>query len=306
VYGICSPYTQDLTDIAYILATHWELYISPIINDWNDFNDRGDEYEIPPQAQARLNSIFRQTIGASVQLLYPRLIDSETWISQVSPEDRNIRFSRADRNTVLQSRKESALSQDGDDTLNVTRLPLIARYLLVASYLASFNPTTMDVRILSQVRDPTKKLRKIGVRKAQPGVALKVRSRLFLPELCLTLVRLPSDWTPPFRAGNVQLRQTLGDLWCSSGGFWTRREATLGKFPNSPWGVQRSRGDARSISSPGLSLLFFFGGVLIGYLLTDRELSDSPASGTNESARQIRNAGFVPVYYLNGAGLRNK
>ncbi|KIM24954.1 hypothetical protein M408DRAFT_331435 [Serendipita vermifera MAFF 305830] len=170
VYGICSPYTQDPIDISYILATHWALYISPIINDWNDFNDREEEYEIPAQAQARLNAIFRQSIGASVQSLYPRLVDSETWLSQGSEADYNIRFSEADRNTVLQRRKE--MHEQG--SLNVTRLPLMARYLLVASYLASFNPTSMDVRILSQVRDPTKKFRKIGPRKVRPGTALKI------------------------------------------------------------------------------------------------------------------------------------
>lgn len=180
VYGICSPYTQDPADIAYILATHWALYISPIINDWKDSNDREEEYEIPPQAQARLNAIFRQSIGASVQALYPRIIDSEAWLSQRSPEDRNIRFSRADRNTVLQGRKESGLTQGGDGNLNVTRLPLMGRYLLVASYLASFNPTKMDVRILSQVRDPTKKFRKMTARKVRPGVALKVGTT-FIP-----------------------------------------------------------------------------------------------------------------------------
>jgi origin recognition complex subunit 5 len=180
IYGICSPYTQDPVDIAYILATHWALYILPILNDWNDFNDREEEYEIPPQAQTRLNAIFRQSIGASVQSLYPRLIDSETWLSRISPEDRSIRFSRADRNTALQSRKESDLTQqEGDGNLNVIRLPLMGRYLLVASYLASFNPTTMDVRILSQVRDPTKKFRKISARKVRPGVALKVGSIQF-------------------------------------------------------------------------------------------------------------------------------
>ena len=171
VYGICSPYTQDPVDIAYILATHWALYISPIINDWNDFNDREEEYEIPPQAQARLNAIFRQSIGASVQSLYPRHIDSDTWLSQVPVEDNDIRFSQADRNTVLHRRKEV---QDGDGGINVTRLPKMARYLLVASYLASFNPTSMDVRILSQVRDPTKKFRKMGARKVRAGAALKV------------------------------------------------------------------------------------------------------------------------------------
>jgi origin recognition complex subunit 5 len=235
VYGICSPYTQDPVDIAYILATHWALYISPILNDWNDFNDRGEEYEIPPQAQARLNAIFRQAMGASVQTLYPRLVDSEAWLSQIPSEDRNIRFSRADRNTVLQGRKESSLTQGGDGDLNVTRIPLMGRYLLVASYLASFNPSRMDVRILSQVRDPTKKFRKIGARKVRPGVALKVGTTFILPSLNLT----------PFAHQIGHLLSgpgtfTFDRLWAISGALLE----VFGPAERPPW--------ASSLTAPGM------------------------------------------------------
>lgn len=228
VYGICSPYTQDPVDIAYILATHWALYISPIINDWNDYNDREEEYDIPPQAQARLNAIFRQSIGASVQSLYPRLVDSDTWLSHSSTADYNIRFSQADRNTVIQRRKE--IQQD-DSSLNVTRLPLMGRYLLVASYLASFNPTTMDVRILSQVRDPTKKFRKLGARKVRAGTALKVRCSInTLPSTLWLNPYSSPDWTLTLGTGGVHFRQIVGYIWCPSRGVWARRETSLVQF----------------------------------------------------------------------------
>lgn len=188
VHGICQPYTSDALDISYILATHWPLYISPLLNDWTDHNEKGEEYEMPATAQTRLNALFRQTIGASVQPLHLRLISATDYISQTSPDDFSLRISQIGHIPVaLKGRKEPESSTGKDESSNVISLPLMARYILVASYLASFNPTTMDIRILGQIRDPTKKYKKGGARKQRTGVALKVWL-ILLPFMAVLLI----------------------------------------------------------------------------------------------------------------------
>ncbi|PVF96680.1 hypothetical protein CPB86DRAFT_761732 [Serendipita vermifera] len=173
VYAICNAYTQDPEEIGYVVATHWAHYISPILNDWEEENEKGEDYDIPIEASSRLRALFRQTIGASVPVLYPRLVDASTWASQMGPQSFRLRFSETDRNTVIHGRRENESTTNGG-TQTVTSLPKMARYLLVASYLGSFNPSTMDIRILGQMRDPTKKYRRPATRKARPDAALKI------------------------------------------------------------------------------------------------------------------------------------
>jgi origin recognition complex subunit 5 len=183
VYSICNAYTQDPEEIGYVIATHWAHYISPILNDWTEENEKGEDYDIPIDAPARLNSLFRQTIGSSVPILYPRIVDAGTWISQINPQSFKLRFSEMDRNTVIHGRKGNE-NTSNDTTQIITSLPRMARYLLVASYLGSFNPAKMDVRILGQMRDPTKKFRKETTRKARPEAALKVREPTHSSQRC--------------------------------------------------------------------------------------------------------------------------
>jgi origin recognition complex subunit 5 len=175
VHGICQPYTSDPLDISYILAAHWPLYISPLLNDWREANEAGEEYAIPTEAQIRLTSLFRQTIGSSVQPLHLRQISATDYISQTSPDDFNVRFSQIGHVSIaLKGRKVLDAMAGKDEPSNVIGLPIMARYILVASYLGSYNPTKMDMRILGQIRDPTKKYKKGGARKQRTGTALKV------------------------------------------------------------------------------------------------------------------------------------
>ncbi|KAG8757744.1 hypothetical protein FRC14_001573 [Serendipita sp. 396] len=170
VHGICSPYMSDPLDMSYIVSTHWVMYISPIVNDWNYHNDTGEEYEIPPDAQTRLPSLFGRTIGTSVQQLHSRLTDATLWASQATPSAFSMRLSQMTRINIPPNRPDSEVT----GFLSVTSLPIMARFLLVASYLASFNPIRMDSRILSQTRDPTKKFRKIANPKTRASSSLKI------------------------------------------------------------------------------------------------------------------------------------
>lgn len=170
------PSTQDLNDVGYIAATHWPLFVSPLINDWVYFNEIGEEYEIPSDASGRLYSMFRQSIGSSIRQLHPRHVDALSWNAKLPRDLFQLRLSQGARSTA------SARKEDGNTQFaNLVRLPTLSRYILVASYLCSFNPTRMDARILGQMRDPTKRSRNTKARKPRPGTALKIGSMLSGP-----------------------------------------------------------------------------------------------------------------------------
>ncbi|KAG8824253.1 hypothetical protein FRC17_009141 [Serendipita sp. 399] len=88
---------SDPQDVDYIVATHWVMYISPIVNDWNYYNDAGEEYELPSDAQTRLPALFGRIIGASVQQIHSRLISATSWASQATPGAFSTRFSQMTR-----------------------------------------------------------------------------------------------------------------------------------------------------------------------------------------------------------------
>ena len=144
------------------------MYIFPILNDWQAANDRGEEYEIPLGAPGRLASMWRGKIAAAAQALYPRMKSAEEWARENEPTvplslDNPTANVLATTNLI---RKEEKPYAD---------LPRMARFLLVASYLCSYNPTRADVRIISKLsEDRSQKLRGGGTRKAKVSMVAKV------------------------------------------------------------------------------------------------------------------------------------
>ena len=220
------PSTQDLSDVGYVVATHWPLFVSPLLNDWVYFNEIEEEYEIPSDASGYLYSIFRQPIGSSIRQLHPRHVDALGWNAKLPPELFEMRLSQGAR-SAASTRKEDTNAAFA----NLVRLPTVSRYILVASYLASFNPPRMDARILGQIRDPTKRYRKAAARKTRPGTALKVCPSLFLRAIDRKL-QIGSVLSGPGSFGHDR-------LWAVAGALIE----VFGSNENPPW--------AESLTIPG-------------------------------------------------------
>jgi hypothetical protein len=156
-------------EIATVCAAVWPLYISPILNDWQAANDRGEDYEIPLGAPGRLASMWRGKIAAAAQAVYPRMKTAEGWARENEPAV-PLSLDNPTANSLLTT------SSTGKDEKPYADLPRMARFLLVASYLCSYNPTRADVRIISKLsEDRSQKLRGGGTRKVKVGVTTKVR-----------------------------------------------------------------------------------------------------------------------------------
>lgn len=172
VQAVCTPYTTSPAEIATVCAAVWPLYISPILNDWQAANDRGEDYEIPLGAPGRLASMWRGKIAGAAQALYPRNISAEEWARENEPA---VPLS-LDNPAASGLLTTNSIVKEGKSYID---LPRMARFLLVASYLCSYNPTRADVRIISKLsEDRSEKLRGGGTRKAKVGVVAKVRRSL--------------------------------------------------------------------------------------------------------------------------------
>ncbi len=168
VQAVCTPYTTFPAEIATVCAAAWPLYISPILNDWQAANDRGEEYEIPLGAPGRLASMWRGKIAEAARVLYPRNKAAEEWARENEP---SVPLS-LDNPTANRFPTTSSI---GKEEKPYADLPRMARFLLIASYLCSYNPTRADVQIISKLsEDRNQKLRGGRYRKAKVGMVTKV------------------------------------------------------------------------------------------------------------------------------------
>ena len=111
--------------------------------------------------------MWRGKVAAAAQALYPRMTTAEEWARQNEPAvPLSLDNPAANRLLTASSIGKEKVCAD---------LPRMARFLLVASYLCSYNPTKADVRIISKLsEDRSQKLRGGGTRKAKVGVVTKV------------------------------------------------------------------------------------------------------------------------------------
>jgi Origin recognition complex (ORC) subunit 5 C-terminus len=112
--------------------------------------------------------MWRGKIAAAAQTLYPRIKTAEEWGREnESPVPLSL-----DNPAISGS---LATSLTGKEEKPYADLPRMARFLLVASYLCSYNPTRADVRIISKLsEDRGQRLRGGGIRKARAIVVAKV------------------------------------------------------------------------------------------------------------------------------------
>ena len=112
--------------------------------------------------------MWRGKIGIAVQVLYPRNKSAEEWARENEP---TVPLS-LDNTSAKWLLTTSSIEKEEKP---YAELPRMARFLLVASYLCSYNPTRADVRIISKLsEDRSQKLRGGGTRKAKVGMVTKV------------------------------------------------------------------------------------------------------------------------------------
>ncbi|PLW51991.1 hypothetical protein PCANC_08417 [Puccinia coronata f. sp. avenae] len=109
-----------------------------------------------------------------------------THLTPVTPRIQTIKFNAGiDRGAPAMYHRQKTL-----DTLSLS-LPMVARFLLVAAFIASFNPARTDLRLFLTSNEGVKKRQTRGPRKIQPGqiIRAKILQRLLGPKM-FTIGRL--------------------------------------------------------------------------------------------------------------------
>jgi len=146
LYSICSPFTRDPHELAYIAAAQWPSFIAPVL----EAQKRATEFHsIPEDVRLRLLRVFLPSFSAALEALLPRRTHSLAW-----------------------SRMLDLNEGPGVDNKNaevITRsLPTLQKYILLSAFLASSNPPRTDMRMFSRNRETRSKKRRGGGTRKMP------------------------------------------------------------------------------------------------------------------------------------------
>ena len=186
LYDVCSPFTKDPNELAYIAAARWPGFITPILDEYRRLldetrDDPGDEDEFEltaptEDARIRLIRLFTPSFTTALEALYPRLSNAAEWAVDNRPQRNLLSSGFSGANLV-----DKSAPRTPHGTLTDV-LPRMSKLILLAAYLASTNPTKSDIRMFGRALNERKKRRRGivasargGTIKVDPGVSLRSR-----------------------------------------------------------------------------------------------------------------------------------
>lgn len=204
---MCSLYTKDPDELAYIAAARWPGFVQPVLDEHrqrvealNSRRARGadddggadeeegvdiDDIDLddpallelrPPDehTRMRLTRLFTDSFSRALEHLYPRRTNALAWArANVPPENL---LSIPPRQVVSVATRLPEECSRGEAPLRA--LPRMAKFVLVAAFLASTNPAKTDMRMFGRGPDERKKKRKRGSprKMSAKNAAVKVRN----------------------------------------------------------------------------------------------------------------------------------
>ena len=124
-------------------------------------------------ARIRLIRLFTPSFTTALEALYPRLSNAAEWAVDNQPQRNLLSSGFSGANLV-----DKSVPQTSQGTLTDV-LPRMSKFILLAAFLASTNPTKSDIRMFGRALDERKK-RKRGLAASTRGGAVKVDSDLSL------------------------------------------------------------------------------------------------------------------------------
>ena len=179
LYDVCSPFTKDPNELAYIAAARWPGFIAPVLDEYRRLSDEarddpGDEegFELTApteDARIRLIRLFTPSFTSALEALYPRLSNAAEWAVDNRPQQNLLSSGFSGANLI-----DKSVLQTSHATLTDV-LPRTSKFILLAAFLASTNPTKSDVRMFGRALNERKK-RKRGLSASTRGGTIKVVS----------------------------------------------------------------------------------------------------------------------------------
>ena len=181
LYDVCSPFTKDPNELAYIAAARWPGFVTPILDEYQRLRDEArenpggeEEFELTApteDARIRLIRLFTPSFTTALEALYPRLSNAAEWAADNQPRRNLLSSGFSGANLV-----DKSVPQASQGSL-VDVLPRMSKFILIGAFLASTNPTKSDIRMFGRALNERKK-RKRGIVASSRGGAVKVSSHL--------------------------------------------------------------------------------------------------------------------------------
>ncbi|KAI8575916.1 hypothetical protein K450DRAFT_259376 [Umbelopsis ramanniana AG] len=164
IYSIFFQNCKDLNELRHLVALLFPLFINPIRDG------RAKTHET-----AKLFKLAQPYFAEATDKLYLREISSSEWAKRTSE--------MADAKTTTSHTVDaSVIAAIRTNAKGDFDLPYYTKFLLIASYLASYNPPRFDVRYFAKVADEKKK-KKRGIHKsASDKSGGKMRQQLLGPK----------------------------------------------------------------------------------------------------------------------------
>lgn len=166
VYDVCSPFTVEPKELAYLVAARWPGFVSPLLEDWKH-QSAGELQGPPEESRIRLIKLFMPSLSNAVENLYPRILSAKEWSNTNTPPN-GMRLSRAPAKLPQPPAAGPVYTDE------LPELPKISNFILLASFLASHNPAKTDARMFGRNTDDKKRKRKKGGSPRKQGGSAKV------------------------------------------------------------------------------------------------------------------------------------
>lgn len=206
LYNICSPFTTDPDELQYIAAARWPGFVQPVLDEYQRYvtqlrderrtartaefggqpdegdgedqeqEDDADIPEISPPTEdtrMRLIRMFTPSFTSALEALYPRLTSASEWANTNKPPPNLLSEHPRYVSSLVSVQPLSTIPGQG-----LGSLPRIAKFILIASFLASTNPAKSDLRMFGRGLDERskRKRRKAGTprKTSSKSTAIKV------------------------------------------------------------------------------------------------------------------------------------
>ncbi|KAF9479130.1 putative origin recognition complex, subunit 5-like protein [Pholiota conissans] len=174
---VCYPFTHNLQELQYIAAARWPGFRKPLLDEYKE-QQRQMAADVEA-ARMRLNRLFNSTITTALDALLPRLTNAADWARDNEPPEGVFSLPRGQWQPQQQQQGLTVQQQDE----NMTNLPRISKFILIASFIASTNPPKSDLRMFGRGVDERKRKRRAtkAAGKSKSGGPPKVAQRLVGP-----------------------------------------------------------------------------------------------------------------------------
>ena len=146
LHSICSPFTRDPRDLAYVAAAQWPSFIAPVLEGQKGV---ADFHIIPEDVRLRLLRVFLPSFTAALEALLPRRMHARAWCQMPDPSE------------------DPVVDERNVETVTCS-LPTLQKYILLSAFLASSNPPRTDIRMFARSHESRSKRRRGGGTRKTP------------------------------------------------------------------------------------------------------------------------------------------